>query len=68
VWHNLGEAVERAVAQHCQCLRSTISSDGDGQPPDMSSAAPAALAEVTSIRGGRIADRTRERHEPSMNS
>lgn len=29
VWHNLGEAVERVVARHRDCLDATADEDGD---------------------------------------
>jgi hypothetical protein len=58
LWHNLGEAVERAVSRHREHLLAAVA-----QPP--APAAPAApqpdpLPAVW--RTGRIADRTRSRH------
>jgi transposase len=58
LWHNLGEAVERAVSRHREHLPAAVA-----QPP--APAAPAApqpdpLPAVS--RTGRIADRTRSRH------
>jgi hypothetical protein len=57
LWHNLGEAVERAVAQHRQHLAAAAST----RPP---AAAGLAVTVVTPVpeRGGWIAARTRGRH------
>jgi transposase len=57
LWHNLGEAVERAVSRHREHLPAAAqaASPGTGTPPGPAPA-PAAL------RAGPIAERTRARH------
>ena len=55
LWHNLGEAVERAVSRHREHLPAAVAAPA---------AAGAATAPQTAAvpRTGRIADRTRSRH------
>jgi transposase len=61
LWHNLGEAAERAVARHHRCLPAAVIAmpgrQPDGQAGDVPARAPAPRA-----RTGRIAERTRQRH------
>jgi transposase len=61
LWHNLGEAAERAVARHHRCLpaaraaapaQKSSSQAGNHTPPVLTGGA----------RTGRIAERTRQRH------
>jgi transposase len=59
LWHNLGEAAERAVARHRHCLRAAVTTATSGQP---SGQAPDHPPAVIQQRGGRIAERTRDRH------
>ena len=59
LWHNLGEAVERAVTRHRRYLSGPAPTQAEAvspvpaRPPDRQAAAP---------RAGRMADRTRARH------
>jgi transposase len=61
LWHNLGEAVERAVAKHRSCLHAAaITPAGDGEP---AASVPGEPAEPQPrLRTGQIAERTRQRH------
>jgi transposase len=61
LWHNLGDAVERAVAQHRRCLAAAIA---PGSEPLAAAAAPSgpAVKRGGVSRSGRIAERTRQRH------
>ena len=59
LWHNLGEAVERAVSRHREYLPAAVAAQGHAgaaQP------APAPLPGPAPPRAGRIAERTRARH------
>jgi transposase len=61
LWHNLGEAVERAVSRHREHLTAAIAA----QPQDdtaAEAAEPAPPAQAMPPRTGRIAERTRARH------
>jgi hypothetical protein len=58
LWHNLGEAVERAVARHRQHLPAAASAE----PPITQDQAVAAEAAAPDARAGGIAERTRRRH------
>ncbi|MDI5965401.1 ISL3 family transposase [Streptomyces sp. SL54] len=59
LWHNLSEAAERSVAQHCGCLRALIPT---GPEPDPEPAQAENTAGSPWPRGHRFADRTRARH------
>jgi transposase len=62
LWHNLGEATERAVARHRRCLRAATA--GPTEPVRPAAALlplPAEPAEPP-LRAGRVAERTRQRH------
>jgi transposase len=59
LWHNLGEAVERAVARHRQLLPAAAAAPA-GAPA--ATLAPDTAAPPAAPRAGRIADRTRSRH------
>ncbi|MDV5142857.1 ISL3 family transposase [Streptomyces sp. SBC-4] len=58
LWHNLGEATERAVARHRQCLRVLIP---DGEGKDDEPAPPEEKAD-SPWRSERFANRVRARH------
>ncbi|MFD7780458.1 ISL3 family transposase [Streptomyces sp. NPDC059753] len=59
LWHNVSEAAERAVAQHCNCLRALVTAAPEPDPEPV-------LEEDSSgspwPTGHRFADRTRARH------
>jgi transposase len=55
LWHNLGEAVERAVARRREHLRVAA-------PAPVATTAPEAAPAAVRPRAGRIAGRTRRRH------
>ncbi|MFF6815270.1 ISL3 family transposase [Streptomyces sp. NPDC012403] len=58
LWHNLGEAAERAVARHCQCLRVLVPDrEGKAEPP-----APPDEKTDSPWRSERFANRIRARH------
>ena len=57
LWHNLGEAVERAVSRHREHLSAAVTAQAAGSAP-----ATAPEAAPVAPRTGRIADRTRGRH------
>jgi transposase len=58
LWHNLGEAVERAVSRHREHLLAAVAA----QTSDSGTTAPEAAATPAGPRTGTIADRTRSRH------
>jgi transposase len=61
LWHNLGEAVERAVAQHREHLPAAVTAADAGPAPLAVCEGPQRAAPALP-RTGRIADRTRARH------
>ncbi|WP_443078990.1 ISL3 family transposase [Streptosporangium sp. NBC_01495] len=60
LWHNLAGAVERAIARQRIHLRAAIQPIADPEPTAQHVTAPSAPAPI--LRGGRIAERTRQRH------
>ena len=56
LWHNLGEAVERAVSRHREHLPAAVMAQAAGSA---AATAPQAAAAPAAPRTGRIADRTR---------
>ncbi|GLW19694.1 transposase [Streptomyces sp. NBRC 13847] len=61
LWHNLGEAAERAVARHRQCLRVLVSEPaGDGEEHDEPTPPEETLA--SPWKSDRFANRIRARH------
>jgi transposase len=60
LWHNLGDAVERAVARHSGCLRAAVTALLAARPPQLAETSDPAAAGPE--RSDRIAARTRERH------
>jgi len=58
LWHNLGDAVERAVSQHRDHLPAAVAQT----PAPDATPAPQPVRTPASPRTGRIADRTRTRH------
>jgi transposase len=58
LWHNLGEAVERAVARHREHLPAALGA----QPREPAAPATAPDPPPDVPRTGRVPDRTRERH------
>lgn len=58
LWHNLGEAVERAVARHRQHLAAAVTA----QPEATAETRPAEPQAAPVARGDRVAVRTRRRH------
>jgi transposase len=61
LWHNLGEAVERAVSRHREHLLAAAAPQAQ-VPPAAAAPEPALVPEPELPRTGRIADRTRARH------
>ncbi len=66
IWSNLGDAVERSIAQHRSCLHAAIQAAQAGpldnsEPVQVSRPAPAPQA--SSPRDDRVAVRTRQRHQ-----
>jgi transposase len=61
LWHNLGEAAERAVARHHLCLPAALTAAPSQQPPSQAGNAQPAVS-AAQPRTGRIAERTRQRH------
>jgi transposase len=59
LWHNLGDAVERAVARHRQHLSAAVTATASAARAQAEPVPPPAPA---TPRTGRIADRTRARH------
>src|SRR6185437_16993032 len=59
LWHNLGEAAERAVARHRTCLPAAITATPAGPPAAPAHPIPALAPQP---RRGPIAERTRQRH------
>jgi hypothetical protein len=59
LWHNLGEAVERAVSRHREHLPAAVAAQAAASA---ATTAPQAAATPVVPRTGKIADRTRERH------
>ncbi|MEU4066545.1 ISL3 family transposase [Streptomyces wedmorensis] len=59
LWHNVSEAVERAVAQHRRCLRALVTAAPD---PDPEPAPEKDSSGSPWPTGHRFADRTRARH------
>jgi hypothetical protein len=57
LWHNLGDAVERAIARHRRCLLAAAAS---AQPASHAGMPPRPPA--VPLRAGRVAERTRQRH------
>ena len=60
LWHNLGEAAERAVARHRNCLAAATKKGAEAVPGP--AAAPPAAAPAALPRAGPVAERTRRRH------
>jgi transposase len=58
LWHNLGEAVERAVSRHREHLPAAVAAPAAA----CAAAVPQTAAAPAGPRTGRIADRTRTRH------
>jgi transposase len=59
LWHNLGEAVERAVSRHREHLPAAAAAQA---APPTAGTAPEPAPVPAAPRAGRIADRTRARH------
>ena len=63
LWHNLGEAAERAVARHRRCLGVAVTAMTGEQPEGRADHAETAVpAPTASPRSGRVAERTRQRY------
>ena len=61
LWHNLGDAVDRAVARHQRCLAAASAPSGGLPAGGVSRPGPAATL-TARARSGRIAERTLQRH------
>jgi transposase len=61
LWHNLGDAVERAVARHRRCLHAATTAVPVIQDSGVVAAVPVAVP-AGPVRGDRTAVRTRQRH------
>lgn len=62
LWRNLGENVERAVAQHHRCLRAAVTAGIGNADPEQPAQAATPEPPAAQRRTGRVADRTRDRH------
>ncbi|WP_309240990.1 ISL3 family transposase [Nocardia sp. BSTN01] len=64
LWHNLGEAVERAVARHRACLSAAVEHPGEPLLPDIGEVAAGMRHRPVdpAQRRDRVAVRTRERY------
>jgi transposase len=60
LWHNLGDAVERAVSRHREHLPAAVAAQATA--PAAAATAPQTTEAPAIPRIGRIADRTRSRH------
>jgi DNA-binding NarL/FixJ family response regulator len=54
LWHNLGEAIERAITRHHACLRELVTEDEHARVANLVVAAP--------VRESRLVVRTQERY------
>ncbi len=62
LWHNLGEAVERAVTRHREHLPAAAGAQVPAQAAVAAATPPEPAPSPAVPRSGRIADRTRARH------
>ena len=61
LWHNLGEAAQRAVARHHRCLPAAHTAVPDGEPSNQAGTLTPAVS-PDRPGSGRIAERTHQRH------